>query len=173
MFNKVIILSKHITKKPRRKERGKTLNQLVCGLLKVTDGQGWGWGQVSWKLWSSFHCVLVLRLYWTGSCRQPRHTSCVTSAGCELNRVSYPSESPRDCTPGAADVPDVGVSPNSAGGLRSSQSSRICTVRPVFAFPEPTVLTALQRMRLWMFASSTGASELSSCELCDRSVDPS
>lgn len=145
MFNKVIILSKHITKKPRRKERGKTQNQLVCGLLKDTDCQVSGWGQVSWKLWSSFHPVLVLRLYWPVSCGQPRHTSCVTSAGRELNRISHPPESPRDCTPGAADVPDVGVSPNSAGGLRSSQSSGICTVRLVFAFPEPIALTALRK----------------------------
>lgn len=68
MFNKVIILSKHITKKPRRKKRGETLNQLLCGLLKVIHCQVWGWGHVSRKLWSAFHRVLVLCLYWTGSC---------------------------------------------------------------------------------------------------------
>lgn len=162
MFNKVIILSKHITKKPRRKKRGEALNQLLCELLKVIHCQVWGWDHVSRKLWSSFHRVLMLHLYWTGSCGWPRLPSCVTSAGCELNRVLHPPETPPDGTPGAANVPDVGVAPSSAGRLRSSQSSGICTVRPVFAVSEPITLIALRKDAPADVASSTGASELSS-----------
>lgn len=162
MFNKVIILSKHITKKPRRKKKRWSPESTSVWTLESYTLPGVGVGSCEPK-------TLVL----FPSCADAapvldRFLRMATAPFmCNLCRLWAeqgldPPETPPDGTPGAANVPDVGVAPNSAGRLRSSQSSGICTVRPVFAVSEPITLIALRKDAPADVASSTGASELSS-----------